>query len=70
MPSAESRDLLCPLKCLILFYTKGFWNVRKHLKNLYQKSDKECLEIVLLTLKEIIEKVREEQNGKYEIRNV
>ena len=65
-PSVKSRDLSCPLKCSIPFYSKGFWDVRKHLKNAHQKSDEECLEIVPLNSREITEKVRREQNGKTE----
>jgi hypothetical protein len=66
MPSVESRDILCPLKCLIPFYAKGFWDVRKHLKSAHQKSDEEYVEIVPLNLRETMEKIRREQSGKTE----
>jgi hypothetical protein len=66
MPSVESRDLSCPLKYSIQFYAKGFWDVRKHLKNSHQKSNEEYLEIVPLNSRETMEKVRREQNGKTE----
>jgi len=64
MPSAESRDLLCPLKSSIQFYIKGFWDIRWHLKNAHQKNNNKYIEIALLTSKEIIEKVIKEENGK------
>ena len=64
MPSVESRDISCPLKCSIQFYAKGFWDVRKHLKNAYKKSDEECLDIVPSNSRMTMEKARREQNGK------
>jgi hypothetical protein len=66
IPSVKSRDLSCPLKCSIPFYAKGFWDVRKHLKNSHQKSDEECLEVVPLNSREMMERARREQNGKTE----
>jgi hypothetical protein len=60
--AANSRDLSCPLKCSTNFYAKGFWDVRKHLKNAHQKSDEECLEILPLTPKEVAVQVKRSQS--------